>query len=93
MRSADRRRRAARGTLVEIAAVAALGLALAGCSTLRGPTLPAPPAQALQPCPAPVLQGGTNGDLAIFADDLRSALRTCDLQVKTLREWAADNID
>ena len=72
----------------KLVALAALGSALAGCQTLRGPTLPAPPAQALQPCPQPVLGGATNGALAVYADDLRSALKVCDLQVKTLREWA-----
>lgn len=72
----------------KLVALAALGSALAGCQTLRGTTLPAPPAQALQPCSQPVLTGDTNGALAVYADDLRSALKVCDLQVKTLREWA-----
>lgn len=69
-------------------ALGAILLALGGCQTLSGRVVATPPANLLQPCPLPVLQGSTNGDLVRLANDRLDALEDCNAQILSIKEWA-----
>lgn len=64
--------------------IAALLLAafLTGCATYTNP----PPSEMLLPCPHPVVEVKTNGDLAKGLLAYRSSLDACNLQIDTLRQ-------
>ena len=49
-----------------------------------------PPAVYLQHIDEPALRGKTNGDLAAWAVELRTALRLANADKKALREWAGE---
>lgn len=68
-------------------------LALAGCSLI--PTKPQyvrelPPANLLADCPEVLERYKTNGDLAWTILEYRKALSTCNIDKRSLREWAKD---
>ena len=70
------------------AAGAILALALlAGCSALPKPGAILPPATLLADCPEPPAVFTTNGELADYALELRTALRLCNNDKAALREW------
>jgi len=60
-------------------------LALAGCGATP---LQRPPEDALQPCQEPVQTVKTNGDLVLYVNKLRGALRACAAQVEAIIDWA-----
>lgn len=52
-----------------------------------------PPSELLQPCPAPVGKAATNEDIAEWLMEYKSALRSCDADKTSLREWREGAID
>lgn len=70
-------------------------LCLTACGTLSSPTTvykverDLPPAQLLAPCPIPAEpKGHSNGDLALWGNETRESLQSCDADKAALRDWA-----
>lgn len=61
-------------------------LLVASCAAVA----PKPPAELLAPCAEPAATRGTNGTLAQYALNLRSALRACNDDKAALRMWASE---
>ena len=75
-----------------VAASSLCVLALAGCSQFL-PTKyvrELPPASLLADCPEVLERYKTNGDLAWTILEYRKALSTCNIDKRSLREWAKD---
>jgi hypothetical protein len=69
--------------------VALLGaVALSGCATVVPPAKILPPVELLQDCAEPAQGFKTNGEMAEYLLDLRSALRGCNVDKQALRVWA-----
>lgn len=64
-----------------------LSLLLSACATTTVTERVYPPAHLIQDCPEPTMLGDTNGALARYAIDLRSALRSCNGDKAGLRTW------
>jgi hypothetical protein len=62
-----------------------LTLLLAACAQFQ-----LPPAELLADCQEPAARVTTNGLLARYALDLRTALRSCNDDKAALREWAKE---
>lgn len=81
--------RSARKTL----AIAGL-LACCGCTTLHSQSPPVvidPPADLVQACAEPAGSVGTNQEVSVYLLDLRDALRGCNAQLSSLRDWLANS--
>jgi hypothetical protein len=66
---------------------AAVCVLLGGCGTVQyAPTKP--PGALLQDCTEVVPKLSTNGSLAIYAADLKQALKECTADKRALRVWA-----
>jgi hypothetical protein len=63
-------------------------LLLASCASVSGPTKVLPPWELLQPCGSTYPTPSTNGELARQRNDLLDALRGCNKDKESLREWA-----
>jgi hypothetical protein len=59
-------------------------LLMASCATVA----PKPPYNLLLECPEPAGGPRTNGELATYTQQLREALRGCNRDKESLREWA-----
>lgn len=65
-------------------------LACGGCATLTKtapPVVIVPPADLTQVCQEPAGSVQTNQELATYLLDLRDALRGCNAQLSSLRDW------
>jgi hypothetical protein len=65
---------------------------LTGCGTTKTLTVTVkeyPPEYLTQDCPIPVSQARKNGELVKDIADLRTAIRTCNVDKAALREWSA----
>jgi hypothetical protein len=67
-------------------------LACGGCTTLTKTSPPVviePPADLSQACQEPGGDVSTNQGMAVYLLDLRDALRGCNAQLQSLRDWLA----
>lgn len=62
---------------------------MAGCATTPGPAVKLlPPSSLYQPCPEPEPTVATNGEMAVYLQDLKASLRYCNRQLEALKSWA-----
>lgn len=61
---------------------------LTGCATPGPGARDLPPAELLADCPEPPGGVKTNGEVAKYVRDLKTALRGCNADKKALRDWA-----
>ena len=73
----------------QLVLVALLGL-LSGCASPIKYVRELPPVELLADCPEVVEQTKTNGGLAATILDYRASLSTCNIDKRSLREWAKD---
>lgn len=52
-----------------------------------------PPAALMQPTPAPVMSGSTNGALLDYALDARASLDQCNADKASMRQWTEGGRD
>lgn len=83
MRSADR--------IVMLCAILIATLWTAGCATAPVPQRDLPPLALLEPCEEPVAVLDTNDALVKYTLALRTALRLCNNDKESLRDWAKED--
>jgi hypothetical protein len=71
--------------------LAALLMALAGCATRIEYVRELPPPELLEDCKATLSEIRTNGQLAQAYLDAKNDLALCNIDKRSLREWAKQN--